>query len=316
MRKKILIRSSLAVIGTGLLIPGTLVYRRYRADMKQAYRRISSGSKVLQTALGAIEYTAFGEGSPVLIIHGSGGGYDQGEYFARLIGGDFHWIAPSRFGFLKTPVPQEASSEIQADAHACLLDGLGIERAAVVGISGGGPSALLFAQRYPQRTTCLVMGSAVSHLIPPRPTAQALVFNAFLNDFVYWSILRSSKGGLLAALGVPVTVQEELTAEQLTRAYAFLEAIMPMGARRNGQLLEQHMSAYDTDHIHSIHTPTLVVHARDDTLVPFEHAAFTARKIPGAQVVTLEKGGHLALLFDINASSRADIVSFLKRYNS
>jgi pimeloyl-ACP methyl ester carboxylesterase len=284
--------------------------------MKQAYRRISSGGKVLQTALGAIEYTEFGQGSPVLIVHGSGGGYDQGEYFARLIGGNFHWIAPSRFGFLKTPVPNGASSEMQADAHTYLLDALGIERAAVVGISGGGPSALLFAQRYPKRTTCLVMGSAVSHLIPPRPTAQALVFNAFLNNFVYWSIVHTSKSGLLAALGVPVTVQKELPEEQLTRAYAFLEQIMPMGARRDGQLLEQHMSAYDTDQIHSLHTPTLVVHARDDTLVPFDHAAFTAQKIPESQVVALEKGGHLALLFDINAGVRATISKFLERYGA
>ena len=36
----------------------------------------------------------------MLIVHGAGGGYDQGEYFAKIIGGNYRWIAPSRFGFL------------------------------------------------------------------------------------------------------------------------------------------------------------------------------------------------------------------------
>lgn len=59
---------------------------------------------MIKTTCGPIEYTEFGDGSPVLIAHGAGGGYDQGEYFARLIGGNYHWIAPSRFGFLGTPI--------------------------------------------------------------------------------------------------------------------------------------------------------------------------------------------------------------------
>ena len=57
--------------------------------MSLAYQRISSGGKVIETACGPIQYTEFGEGAPMLIVHGSGGGYDQGEYFARLIGGNY-----------------------------------------------------------------------------------------------------------------------------------------------------------------------------------------------------------------------------------
>jgi pimeloyl-ACP methyl ester carboxylesterase len=64
----------------------------------------------------------------MLIVHGAGGGYDQGKCFAELIGGDFRWIAPSRFGFLGMPVPKGAGSALQADAYACLLDALGIDR--------------------------------------------------------------------------------------------------------------------------------------------------------------------------------------------
>ena len=153
MNKKLVKRFIVGAVVLTVVIPGGLVYRQYRADMSLAYQRVSSGGKMIETACGPIQYTEFGDGAPMLIVHGAGGGYDQGAYFARLIGGDFHWVAPSRFGFLGSPVPVGADSAQQADAYACLLDVLGIDRVGVVGVSMGGPSSLLFALRHPQRTT-------------------------------------------------------------------------------------------------------------------------------------------------------------------
>jgi 2-hydroxy-6-oxonona-2,4-dienedioate hydrolase len=61
------------------------------------------------------------------MIHGSGGGHDQGMAWARpLVQQGVRVIAMSRFGYLRTPRPADASPEAQADAHACLLDALGI----------------------------------------------------------------------------------------------------------------------------------------------------------------------------------------------
>jgi pimeloyl-ACP methyl ester carboxylesterase len=252
----------------------------------------------------------------MLIVHGAGGGYDQGEYFAKLIGGNYRWIAPSRFGFLGSPVPDEANSAQQADAYACLLDALGIDRVGVVGVSMGGPSSLLFALRHPQRTTSLVMISAASHAIPPRPAILATVFKVFLNDFVYWSMVKLSPSGLLVGLGVPMEVQKQLSPQEVAQLNAFLESIEPMGARQNGQNLEQHMSEYDAQQIRNIQVPTLVLHARDDTLVTFEQGEFTANNIPGAQLIPMEKGGHLALMMNINTGAREKVPQFLEQYNS
>jgi pimeloyl-ACP methyl ester carboxylesterase len=293
-----------------------LVYIRYRNDMRKAYQCISKGSKMIQTEFGPIQYTEFGEGAPMLIVHGAGGGYDQGEYFAKIIGGNYRWIAPSRFGFLGSPVPNGANSSLQADAYACLLDALGIDRVGVVGVSMGGPSSLLFALRYPQRTKSLVMISAASHAIPPRPAILATIFNVFLNDFVFWMMVHLSPQVLLAVLGVPVDVQRQLSSEETARLHAFLESIVPMGARRNGQLLEQHMSEYDAGQIRNIQAPTLVLHAQDDTLVSFEQAEFSATNIPGARPVAMEKGGHLALMMNVNAPAREKLLTFLEQNNS
>jgi len=196
-------------------VPAGLLYRQYRRDMALAYRRVSSGGRVVETASGLVQYADSGEGFPLLIVHGAGGGYDQGECFAQLLGGSFQWIAPSRFGFLGSPAPEDADSAQQADA--CLLDVLGIDRVGVVGVSMGGPSALLFARRHPHRTMSLVLISAASHAIPPRPAMLASLFNLFLNDFVFWSMVRLSPQGLLAALGVPLAVQKQLSSQEAAR---------------------------------------------------------------------------------------------------
>ncbi len=252
----------------------------------------------------------------MLIAHGAGGGYDQGEYFAKIIGGNCRWIAPSRFGFLGSPVPEGANSSKQAEAYASILDALGIDRVGVIGVSMGGPSSLLFALKYPQRTKSLVMISAASHAIPPRPAILASFFNVFLNDFVFWTMENLSPKGLLAALGVPLSVQKHLSSDEVVKLRNFLKLILPMGARRDGQKLEQHMSEYDAGQIRNIQAPTLVLHARDDTLVSFEQAEFTAMQIPGAQLIPMEKGGHLALMMNMNSAAREELRVFLERYNS
>jgi pimeloyl-ACP methyl ester carboxylesterase len=72
----------------------------------------------------------------------------------------FHWIAPSRFGYLRSTFHAGAGHEEQARVYAWLLDHLGIARVAVIGLSAGGPSALFFAALYPDRVSSLTLLSA------------------------------------------------------------------------------------------------------------------------------------------------------------
>ena len=113
---------------------------------------MSSGSKIAQTSCGPIEYAVAGDGPPVLVVHGAGGGFDQGlEFGAPLAEQSFRVIAMSRFGYLGTPLPEDASPTAQADAHACLLASLGLDRVAVIGGSAGAPSSVQFALRHPDK---------------------------------------------------------------------------------------------------------------------------------------------------------------------
>src|SRR5215217_1012590 len=117
------------VMVVGLVVFAALTYSRFRADTQPNRERLLSESDVFTTeGFGDIEYAVQGEGSPMLLAHGAGGGYDQGLLISENYIGDGHrLIAPSRFGYLRSSIPEEGSPAAQADAYAALLDALGIE---------------------------------------------------------------------------------------------------------------------------------------------------------------------------------------------
>ena len=90
---------ALAVAFAGCAL-ALLVWWRFEADMAAARDRASQGSTVVQTNCGPIEYQEKGSGVPLLSVHGSGGGFDQGMAFAGgLAGRGTRVIAMSRFGY-------------------------------------------------------------------------------------------------------------------------------------------------------------------------------------------------------------------------
>ena len=86
--------------------------------------------KFADTAFGRIEYLDRGQGPPVLVVHGSPGGHDQGSLMADfLVAAGLRAIIPSRPGYLGSEL-NEANCSIDgsADALAALMAGLGIDR--------------------------------------------------------------------------------------------------------------------------------------------------------------------------------------------
>lgn len=98
-----------------------LVYFEYRKDIDQARECVNAGSQIAQTNCGPIEYVIVGSGPPVLVVHGAGGGFDQGLAVARLlVEGGFQVIVPSRFGYLRSPMPDNRDRLAETQAGACL----------------------------------------------------------------------------------------------------------------------------------------------------------------------------------------------------
>ncbi len=286
----------IVLVVIGMLVAGS--YPGYRTAMGDMRADVLAGSRIIETAAGPTEYAELGTGAPVLVVHGNGGGYDQGLLAGRMfIGEGSRLIAPSRFGYLHTPLPGDGSAAAQADAYAALLDALDLDQVVIAAISDGGPSALQFALRHPDRVSGLIMVAAKSHTPPPDNAAQSFAFNTlFRSDYVYWAVTSLFDSQLMTLLGMSSDVQETLTPEQIEAVTEYLRIMHPISMRSAGIYNDRDaLSALPSRSypLERITAPTLVVHGTLDSLQPFTHAQHTAGHVPGARMVALEGGGHV-----------------------
>ncbi|MBL8154868.1 MAG: alpha/beta hydrolase [Anaerolineae bacterium] len=291
---------ALLAFGTFLAAGAALIRRRFRQDMAAHAARIAADSLILETPCGRIEYGEEGSGVPILALHGAGGGYDQGLLLASWLGEGYRVIAPSRFGYLGSPILGDGSVQEQAAAYTGLLDALGLDRVAVFADSAGGPSALQFALDYPERVDALVLISAISTLRPIRDDSSGPPA-ALLTDFVFWSALTVLPDQALPAFGVPSEALARLTPAEHERMWETIRLMQPMSRRMPGMNLdavEQSKPAVEALPLEQITAPTLVIHATDDSLIPVAQGQHSASRIPGARLVTVEYGGHLAAVLD------------------
>ncbi len=281
------------VITILVVMPTELSYQLYITPIEQ---QTLSGSKLINTPHGLIEYAEVGEGYPVLVSHGGLMGYDQIESVRQMLGNEsFRLIVPSRFGYLRTPLQPDASVAAQADDFADLLDALNVSKVIMMGFSFGGPSAVQFALRYPNRTSALVMSSAVSHNTPPLDLTNQIMQQVILrSDLAGWVFSDSLRSQFLALIGVSPQVQANLTSAENQYVDDMLRIMQPMSARQAGMYNDRIIGQSDINlPLENVRTPTLVFHAKDDGLVNFEYGQYTAQHIPNAKFVSFETGGHL-----------------------
>lgn len=295
LRRRIVLGVAAGLIGVVILVGFT-----YLRDMQRAYARVSGRTTVIPSPYGEIEYAEGGKGPDVLVIHGSGGGFDQGELLVQaFLGDDFHWIAPSRFGYLGSTYHEGATFVDQAHAYAALLDHLGVEKVAVVTISHGGPSALLFALLYPERVSSLTLLSTGVTAIDVGAQAQAsqqgsMLAAIFKHDWLYWGVTKLFKRQFMELMGANDAVIAELTPGQRQLVDRVIDEMNPVSLRSAGATFDNR-AAMPRDEIKGIRAPTLVIHATDDTLQLFQNAEYAAATIPGARLMPFERGGHLVM---------------------
>jgi 2-hydroxy-6-oxonona-2,4-dienedioate hydrolase len=288
-------------------------------DMLRAYERVRGRSTVIESPYGAIEYKAAGSGPAVLVIHGSGGGYDQGELIAEAALDDqFRRITPSRLGYLRSALPEGATFDDQAHAYAHLLDVLGAETVAVVAMSHGGPSALLFAVLYPDRVSSLTLISAGVAASPVQEQRAAdrrgdLLITIFRYDPLYWTISRLFRKQLMRLMGAGDAVIAGLTPAQRRLVDRVIDYMNPVSPRSAGATFDNR-AALPNERVAAIRAPTLILHATDDALQLFHNADFAAEHIPGARLVRFDHGGHLLIAVEqeaIRAATRRHILDHI-----
>lgn len=273
----------LGLLGIVIVVVAVLAVRfvSWRGEVE---RRLVQRSIVVQTAAGRVEYAEVGSGVPVLMLHGTPGGYDTILNLVEAtdsMGQGLRVIAPSRPGYLRTPLESGATPEQQARLYAALLDKLGVAKVFVMGASGGGPSAMQFAMQYPERCAGLVLEAAVTHKI----VVQQRSFPPLLQDFLL-SVFRESAARDLQA--------SDPTDPNLTKlGHGLFDSLIPSAPRAVGLAndLEQYSRIGDWD-LGKIRCPTLIIQGTADTDVPPSHAKFAHSKIANSELMTLDGVDH------------------------
>jgi 2-hydroxy-6-oxonona-2,4-dienedioate hydrolase len=278
---------------------GTIVVS-YRMELGRTRDAAGQGSMVATLAGGTVEYADRGTGLPLLSIHGAGGGFDQGLANAQALAGDgFRVIAPSRFGYLRTPVPPDASTAAQADAHAALLARLKLDRVVVIGVSAGARSAVALALRHPDKVAALILVVPALYA-PGRPVSiEVGRGNKFAfwavnagGDFAWWAAETLAPSMLIRFLGVRPGLIADAPAAERDRVMSMVRRVEPLSLRFAGINIDSIPELREAP-LDEISAPTMIISARDDLFNTLPAAEFAAARIPGSRLLVYESGGHL-----------------------
>lgn len=298
-------------------------------------RLLAVSPQVASTAVGPVEYAQAGEGPVLVSVHGSYGGWDYGLGMAAVFAlNGFRVIAPSRPGFLGTPLASGRTYEEQADALAALLAALGVQRASVLGFSGGGPPTFLLAARHPGRVCCLVEAGALSTAFPKVTGVNRLLWAIGDNRGLleaYMALLRTlvarrPRWGLEMGMAEETTqgraeiaaLARRIMADPCRRAFAKRVcagvSMHRIGERWPGQRNDTAlMLSLRSLPLADVGCPTLLVGGTAD---PHRaHAEFAATVIPGAELRWISGGGHRGLwLSDDFAEHQAYTLAWLHEH--
>ncbi|MEV7216930.1 alpha/beta hydrolase [Kitasatospora cineracea] len=239
-----------------------------------------------------------GQGHPVVLLHGGGPGATGWSNYSpniEALSRHFRVIAPDLPGWGESD-PVDFATYDHVDAVCQLLDAMGIEKAAFVGNSMGGHTALRLAAERPER---------VSHLITMGPPIQMKPF------------LFGAGGGPTEGLKIMYQTYSDASPEGMRRlveimvydrarfASPELCALRSEAALKRPEHLANIAAAaphapipiwLDLDKVSGITAPALLIHGRDDRVVSFESSLFLAANIPNSRAHLINRCGHWAQL--------------------
>ena len=209
--------------------------------------------------------------------------------FSRLI------LLDRRGTGLSDRVAELPTLEERMDDVRAVMDAAGSERAAVFGVSEGGPMCMTFAATYPARTSALVLYGTFAKLArtPDYPIGAPESATA---QFLERVEAAWGTGAISAELFAPSRASDERFRQSWARFERY--AVSPSGARALIRM------AADTDArgvLSAIHVPTLVIHRQGDLMNRLSGARYLAERIRGAKVVELPGADHFPWVGDTEA---------------
>ena len=230
-----------------------------------------------------------GEGFPLMLIHGSGPGVTAWANW-RLVMPELarqrRVIAPDMlgFGYSERPANPDYQRDVWVEHAIGVLDALGIEQADLVGNSFGGGIALALAIRYPQRVRRLVLMGSVGVSFPItdgldrvwgyEPSFQTM--RSLMDTFAYDRALVTDE---LAELRYQASIRP-----------GFQESFAQMFPAPRQRWVDG-LASNEAD-IRAVQHETLVIHGREDQVIPLQASLQLAQLIPNAQLHVYGHCGH------------------------
>jgi pimeloyl-ACP methyl ester carboxylesterase len=202
--------------------------------------------------------------------------------------------------------PDNIDVEHWVEDACAVLDAVGSERAVILGISAGGPTAALFAAGHPERTRALIIYGGYSRMLAgdgyefglDRDTIESFISEMQANWGTSFGI----------SLFAPSRADDPVACEYLAR-YATLSASPGAAAT-----FLRALAVIDVRHaLPTITAPTLILHASRDQNVPIEAARYNKDLIPSATLVELDTDIHLIWLSDVVDEITDEIEKFILR---
>jgi pimeloyl-ACP methyl ester carboxylesterase len=317
-----------------LTVGGVLAwFTSWRADRMAS---LNGASEIIQTKYGPVECVIRGEGPVVLVFHGSPGGYDQAMLFgSRLLEKGFTVVAPSRPGYLRTPLSSGLLPGQQGDLFAAILDSMGERSAAVIGVSGGAPAAIEFVLDHPNRVWAFALIGGITKKVDPWmrnqfPHPGNVVLEGLTGDIGSWLAVEMAQNdprqmlektlaaedagdGTSRYLVVKATMKDPSQVEWFRNLISTFAPLSPRESGTRNDMVNQ--NALPDYPFQKISAPTLIIHGAKDKGAPLADAQAVAARIPGSQFLAVDGVGQLVFLGPKGNEAQDNLINFLKQHS-
>ncbi len=242
------------------------------------------------TASGRTHYLELGEGEPVILLHGSGPGVSalaNWRFTMPVLARDRRALAPDLLGFGRTETSRPARVDLAAWTEQVIemADALDLGTFDLVGNSMGGAIALAIAVRHPSRVRRIVTRGSLG--VPPTLTPGL--------DAV-WGY-RPSLERMREIISLFAWDQRYAQDEELVRLRFETSSDPSVRERYEAMFPAPRQAAVDAAvvpdaSLRALTHPVLLVHGRDDRVVPLETSLVLADVLPNARLVVYPRCGH------------------------
>jgi pimeloyl-ACP methyl ester carboxylesterase len=262
-----------------------------------------------------LSYKDYGNGRPVVLIHGWPLSKDMWEYqIDDLVGAGLRVIKYDRRGFGKSDKPWDGYDydTLTDDLHA-LVEGLDLKDAMLVGFSMGGGEAVRYLSRYgTERVSGLVLVSAVTPFL-----AKTADNPEGVEESVFAEMMEEMKKDRIAFLDdfgkkfFSVSLMNHPVSTPLLEYYRMLAAVaLPRATQQCAIAFAQ--TDFRND-VQAVNIPTLIIHGDDDKTVPIEASSErTAKMIAGVEYKVYDGAPH-GLFYTHREQLNEDLINFCRK---